>query len=105
MTLYLSDDSIQPLLSAVKLALRIKTTNAYDEELKIYIQTCLYDLQRLNIDFDPEAPEPEIKTLVIVYVKSKFGSNDINFKIAMEKAYRDLRLAVFLDGGHKKVKS
>ena len=58
------------MLSTVKKALRIKT-DAYDDELETYIAAALYDLDRLNIAYNEDDPEPEVKTAVVVYVKSQ----------------------------------
>ena len=89
------------ILEKVKIALRIKNSTAYDDELTVYIKACLYDLNRLNIVYDTENPEDEIITCVICYVKSKFGSGNESYKESMRLAYEDLRMAIFLDKSHR----
>lgn len=89
------------ILDDVKTALRIKGTNLYDDELKAYIGMCFYDLKRLNVFFDEDNPEPEIRTAVITYVKSQFGTTDVNYKESMRSAYQSLRLLLYLDSSHK----
>lgn len=89
------------ILSKVKIALRIKNSTAYDDELTVYIKACLYDLNRLNIVYNEESPEDEIITCVICYVKSKFGSGNESYKESMRLAYEDLRMAIFLDKSHR----
>lgn len=88
------------MLDRVKLALRIKTS-AYDDELNVYIKSCLYDLERLNIYVDHVQPQEEVITAVIVYVKSKFGNSNDSYKSSMKQVYEDLRLTLFLDKSHK----
>ena len=85
------------ILDKVKLSLRIKGTTVYDNELEIYINTCLYDLKRVGIFINPMSLDDEIQTAVICYVKSKFGNTDLTYKEAMYRAYQDIRLALAMD--------
>ena len=89
------------ILEQVKIALRIKTSTAYDDELTTYINACLYDLGRLNIKYSLETTEPEIITAVIVYVKSKFGNNNADYKDSMWSVYENLRTTLVLDASHR----
>lgn len=89
------------ILEKVKVALRIKNSTAYDDEIETYIRACLYDLDRLNIVYEQDDPEDEIITCIICYVKSKFGSGNESYKESMKAAYRDLRMDIFLDKSHR----
>lgn len=89
-------------LDFVKQTLRIKT-DAYDMEIETHIKACLYDLDRLNISYDFFSPEPEIQTIVSVYVKSKFGNGNTSEKQAMESVYKELRTTLLLDKSHRRV--
>lgn len=74
------------ILDDVKTALRIKAS-AYDSDIQTYIDSCYYDLDRMGIQFDRESPEPEIVTVVIVYVKSLFGTGSESYKEQMLTVY------------------
>lgn len=89
------------ILEQVKTALRIKSSTAYDDELTTYINACLYDLDRLNIKYSLEETEPEIITIIIVYVKSKFGNNNADYKDSMWSVYENLRTTLLLDASHR----
>lgn len=93
------------LIDDVRTALRIKST-AYDDDINIYIQSCLYDLQRVNIKTTDSTDEtttypPEVTTAVIAYVKSQFGSGSEDKKQLWFATYERLRLAMFLDKDKK----
>lgn len=92
------------VLDDVRQAMRIKT-QAYDAELQIYIDACMYDLKRLNIVFNEENPESEIKTAIILFVKSHFGNADASFKESMKLSYNDIVDRLRLDSTKKEVKS
>lgn len=89
------------MLSTVKKALRIKT-DAYDDELETYIAAALYDFDRLNIAYNEDDPEPEVKTAVVVYVKSQFGNGDGEQKESLFNAYCNLRNSMYLDVSKRK---
>ncbi len=84
------------MLNTCKTALRIKT-DAYDSEIQTYINTMLYDLERLKIKYNAEQPESEIKTLAVCYVKSQFGAGNVDYKQAMYEAYKNLLRALLMD--------
>lgn len=88
------------VLDDVRQAMRIKT-EAYDTELQIYIDACLYDLKRLNISYNEEDPESEIKTAIILFVKSHFGNADISLKESMRLSYNDIVDRLRLDSTKK----
>ncbi len=77
------------ILDDVRQAMRIRT-NAYDTELQIYIDTCIYDLKRLNLVVDENNLDSEIRTAIILFVKTQFGTSDVNYKVAMKQSYADL---------------
>ncbi len=95
------------LIDDVRTALRIKST-AYDSDLEVYVQSCLYDLERVNIqtyatdDNDNIYYPPEVTTAVIAYVKSQFGSGSEDKKQLWFSTYEKLRLAMFLDKDKKR---
>ena len=87
------------LIDDVRTSLRIKSM-AYDDDINIYIQSCLYDLERLNIvTTDTDSTEatvytPEVKTAVIAYVKSQFGNGNEDKKklieVFMSQFFKDI---------------
>lgn len=85
------------LLESVRIAMRISKTTAYDEELKTYIKSCLYELDRLGINYDLDNPSEEVITLAIIYVKSIFGSGNVDYKVQMTQVYKDMLTRMFLD--------
>lgn len=96
------------LIDDVRTSLRIKSM-AYDDDINIYIQSCLYDLERLNIvtqttdSTEATVYTPEVKTAVIAYVKSQFGNGNEDKKKLWFETYEKLRLTMFLDKSKKKV--
>ena len=70
----------ESLLERVRTAATRAKSHAYDDEIKTYINACLYDLDRLNILFDEDDLEDEIVVAVIAYVMSKFGTTDASNK-------------------------
>jgi len=83
------------LLNKVRTALRIKST-AYDDEIQMNINACLYDLKRVNIVIDDDIPD-EIATTIIVFVKSRFGNYDASYKESMRTVYLNSRTTLMLD--------
>ena len=87
---------MQTLLESVRMSVRVRTS-AYDDELKTYALTALYDLDRLKIKykhcndkeniFDAEDVESEIVNCVCTYVKSQFGNTQADYK---EKLFKSL---------------
>lgn len=63
------------MLEIVKLALRIKS-DAFDEEIQLYIDDCLNELYSLGIDSRGQLFSPQIQSAVIAYAKWHFGEND-----------------------------
>lgn len=90
------------IIDDVRKALRIKT-DQFDTELQIYIDTCIYDLTRLNIEVNTMNPEPEVKTAIILFVKAHFGTADTSFKESMQQSYNDFVDRLRLDSSKKKV--
>jgi hypothetical protein len=90
------------LLDDVRQAMRIRT-EAFDTELQIYIDACIYDLKRLNIEFNEKEPEAEIKTAIILYVKAHFGTADASFKESMNLTYNDIVDRLRMDSSKKRV--
>lgn len=90
------------ILDDVRKAMRIRT-DQFDTELQIYIDTCVYDLKRLNIEINETNPEPEVKTAIILFVKAHFGTADASFKESMQQSYNDFVDRLRLDSSKKKV--
>ncbi len=90
------------IIDDVRKSLRIKT-DQFDTELQIYIDTCIYDLNRLNIEVNTMNPEPEVKTAIILFVKAHFGTADASFKESMQQSYNDFVDRLRLDSSKKKV--
>lgn len=66
------------MLEAVKLALRI-TTDAFDEELGLLIESCLEEMQGLGVVMtgtEGEPVSPQVRSAVIAYCKWQFGENE-----------------------------
>lgn len=61
------------LLSAVKLAVRRSTTNAFDQDLTLLIDACLADLGIAGVTNEDET-DPLIVLAVCTYCRAKFGT-------------------------------
>lgn len=62
------------ILDEVKISLRIKT-NAFDNEIQNYIESCYLDLEIAGVRTDDEIKKEAIfKTAIITYCRLKFGS-------------------------------
>ena len=93
----------ESLIERVRTAATRAKSRAYDDEIKTYINACLYDLDRLNILFDEDDLEDEIVVAVITYVKSKVCTTGASEKEKRGKTYEDLRQSLMTDKFQKKV--
>lgn len=62
------------LQDLVKLALRV-TTDAFDEEIGLYLNDCLAEMEALGVNTTDET-DYQIQSAVIAYCKWKFGDAD-----------------------------
>lgn len=90
------------LLEAVRKALRINSSKLYDDELNIYIDAVLDDLERHHIDLDGADDRllARVKDLCVMRAKSRFGNSGPDVKqiwgnmydMAFRKVAMDARL-------------
>lgn len=88
------------LLAKVKSAMRIKTSTLYDDEIDLYIETVLDDLNRLSVDID--SSDARIANLCILKTKSHFGNSQPEIKEVWMKMYNEQLRLVFMDGRRSK---
>lgn len=64
------------MLDLIKLALRV-TTNAFDDEIQLYIDDCIKSMHDLGVvAATSDSEDPQIFSAVMAYCKWKFGNNN-----------------------------
>lgn len=93
---------MQDLLKLTKQSLSIiQTSTAKDDEIKMYINAAINDLERQGIEI--RLNNPLIKSAIVIYVKSNFGNVDIKEKERSERAYNQLCNNLSLSSEYKAV--
>lgn len=93
---------MQELLKLSKQSLSIiQTSTVKDDEIKMYINAAINDLERQGIEI--RLNNPLIKSAIVIYVKSNFGNVDIKEKERSERAYNQLCNNLSLSSGYKAV--
>lgn len=87
------------MINAVKLALRI-TTDAFDNELMMLINSCKTDLNLAGVNIINENDD-RIKNAVCLYCKANFGYRDDSQKF--QNAYIALRDSIALSSKYKEI--
>lgn len=91
------------LLDDVRRSVRITHSNMLDEDLMVYIQTALYDIERAGIKVEnPDDPLPVIKNAVICFVKANFGNADMAQKAEFQTRYNYFLNRMVTDGNLRK---
>lgn len=85
------------MLTLVKLALRI-SGNDFDDEINLYIEDCLAELDMFGILADRE--DKQIQSTVIAYCKWKFGNNSDSAK--WEIIYNDKLTKLKISSDHRR---
>ncbi len=76
------------LLKLVKQCLSIvETATLKDEEIKMWIQAGIADLQRQGIKASEETEDSLTKSAIVMFVKANFGNVDIKEKELAQRTY------------------
>ena len=76
------------LLKLVKQCLSIvETATLKDEEIKMWIQAGIADLNRQGITASEETKDSLIQSAIVMYVKANFGNVDIKEKELAQRTY------------------
>lgn len=87
------DDSKNYLLKLTKQSLSISEHAIQrDEELILYIDAAIKDLERLGTKINLD--NPLLQTAIILFVKSKFGFVDEKEKQKATEAYKNIRAEI-----------
>ena len=79
---------MEELLKLSKQALSIvETATLKDDEIKMWIQAGIADLQRQGIKASEKTEDNLIKSAIIMFVKANFGNVDIKEKQLAQKTY------------------
>ena len=79
---------MEELLKLVKQCLSIvETATLKDEEIKMWIQAGIADLQRQGIKASEETEDSLTKSAIVMFVKGNFGNVDIKEKELAQKTY------------------
>lgn len=87
------------MIDAVKLTLRI-TTNAFDDELMMLINSCKIDLNLAGVNIINE-DDDRIRNAICLYCKANFGYRDDSQKF--QNAYISLRDSMALSSKYKEI--
>ena len=87
------------MIDAVKLTLRI-TTDAFDDELMMLINSCKIDLNLAGVNIINEDDE-RIRNAICLYCKANFGYRDDSQKF--QNAYISLRDSMALSSKYKEI--
>ena len=87
------------MIDAVKLALRI-TTDAFDDELEMLINSCKIDLNLAGVNIINENDD-RIRNAICLYCKANFGYRDDSQKF--QNAYISLRDSMALSSKYKEI--
>lgn len=76
------------LLALAKQSLSIVSTAILkDEEIKMWIQAGIADLQRQGINASEDTEDSLVQSAIVMFVKSNFGNVDIKEKELAQKTY------------------
>ena len=76
------------LLNLVKQCLSIvETATLKDEEIKMWIQAGIADLQRQGIKASEEVEDSLTKSAIVMFVKANFGNVDVKEKELAQRTY------------------
>ena len=76
------------LLALAKQSLSIvSTATLKDEEIKMWIQAGIADLQRQGINASEDTEDSLVQSAIVMFVKSNFGNVDIKEKELAQKTY------------------
>lgn len=79
------------LMMLVKQSLSIvSTATLKDEEIKMWIQAGIKDLQRQGIKASEDTEDELVKSAIVMFVKSNFGNVDIKEKQLAQETYSRL---------------
>ena len=79
---------MENLLKLVKQCLSIiETATLKDEEIKMWIQAGIADLQRQGIKASETEKDSLVKAAIVMFVKANFGNVDIKEKELAQKTY------------------
>lgn len=87
------------MIDAVKLTLRI-TTDAFDDELMMLINSCKIDLNLAGVNIINENDD-RIRNAICLYCKANFGYRDDSQKF--QNAYISLRDSMALSSKYKEI--
>ncbi|MBS6444550.1 MAG: head-tail connector protein [Ruminococcus sp.] len=87
------------MIDAVKLTLRI-TTDAFDDELMMLINSCKIDLNLAGVNIINE-DDDRIRNAICLYCKANFGYRDDSQKF--QNAYISLRDSMALSSKYKEI--
>lgn len=87
------------MIDAVKLTLRI-TTDAFDDELMMLINSCKIDLNLVGVNIINE-DDDRIRNAICLYCKANFGYRDDSQKF--QNAYISLRDSMALSSKYKEI--
>lgn len=87
------------MIDAVKLTLRI-TTDAFDDELMMLINSCKIDLNLAGVNIINENDD-RIRNAICLYCKANFGYRDDSQKF--QNAYISLRDSIALSSKYKEI--
>ena len=93
---------MQDLLKLTKQSLSIiQTSTAKDDEIKMYIDAAIHDLERQGIE--TILNNSLVRSAIVMYVKANFGNVDIKEKERSERAYNQLCNNLSLSSEYKAV--
>lgn len=79
---------MEELLKLVKQCLSIvETATLKDEEIKMWIQAGIADLNRQGIKVSEDTEDSLTKSAIVMFVKSNFGNVDIKEKELAQRTY------------------
>lgn len=79
---------MENLLKLVKQCLSIvETATLKDEEIKMWIQAGIADLQRQGIKASEEVEDSLTKSAIVMFVKANFGNVDVKEKELAQRTY------------------
>ncbi len=96
---------MENLINLVKQCLSIvETATLKDKEIVMLIKAGIADLKRQNIKATEDTEDSLIKSAIVMFVKSHFGSIDIKEKEQAQKTYSLLCNNLSLSSEYKKQK-
>lgn len=97
---------MENLLKLTKQCLSIVVTSTIkDDEIKMFINAGIADLNRQGIKADANTSESLIQSAIVMYVKSNFGNVDIKEKELAQRTYSLLCANLSLSEKYKVVEN